>query len=171
MKALSTERKTVMPSSLIDNTMKLAIERAKKTMNQGIGGPFGAAILDEQGELIALASNSVLRDHDATAHAEINAIREASKTKGTHDLSGCTLITTCYPCPMCLSAIVWANIKTVHYGANAKDAAAIGFRDDMLYCLLRGECAEDRILELHEADKTECLKLSEDYDKRHRTIY
>jgi guanine deaminase len=160
-----------MHPSPIDLAMRQAIDKARKTMNQGIGGPFGAAILDKDGTLIALSSNSVLRDHDATAHAEINAIREASKFKGTHDLSGCTLVTTCYPCPMCLSAIVWANIKTVHYGANAKDAAAIGFRDDMLYCLLRGECEEDHILDLHEAEKTDCLKLFEDYDKRHRTIY
>lgn len=160
-----------MDKSLIDKTMKQAIHRARSTMNLGVGGPFGAAILDETGNLIAIASNSVLRDHDATAHAEINAIREASKLKGTHDLSGCILVTTCYPCPMCLSAIVWANIKTVYYGAGAKDAAGIGFRDDMLYCLLRGECQEDGILALQEADKTECLALFDEYDKRHRTIY
>ena len=95
--------------------MDLAINRANITMNQNVGGPFGAAIVTPDGRII-VASNTVLKDNDPTAHAEINAIRETCKTLGTYDLTGCILYTTAYPCPMCLSAIMWANIKTVYYG-------------------------------------------------------
>ena len=93
------------------NPMELAVERARQTMNSGVGGPFGAAIVDEEGNVIAINSNRVLADHDPTAHAEITAIREACKKLGTHDLSGCTMYATGYPCPMCLGAMIWANIK------------------------------------------------------------
>ena len=112
--------------------MSKAVERAAKTMNQNIGGPFGALIIDKDGNILSISSNSVLKDHDPTAHAEINAIREATKKIGTHDLTGCTLYTTCYPCPMCLGAIIWSNIKKVYYGCTAKDADEIGFRDDFI---------------------------------------
>ena len=100
----------------MNNVMKLAIERARETMNQNLGGPFGAAVIDKDGTILSVTSNTVLGDHDPTAHAEMNAIREACKVKGTHDLTGCVIYATGYPCPMCLSAIIWANIKTVYYG-------------------------------------------------------
>lgn len=86
----------------IKDVMDKAIAEAKKTMNADVGGPFGAAIIDSNGKIISVASNSVLKDHDPTAHAEMNAIRMAGEQLGTHDLTGCTLVTTAYPCPMCL---------------------------------------------------------------------
>ena len=113
--------------------MKMAIDEARETMNENKGGPFGAAIVDKDGNVIAVASNLVLESHDPTAHAEIMAIRKASEKLGTHDLSDCILYATGYPCPMCLSAIIWANIKEVYYGTNLKDAEVIGFRDDFIY--------------------------------------
>jgi guanine deaminase len=61
----------------MNELISLAIEQARKTMNQNIGGPFGAAIIDKNGQILSVASNSVLRDKDPTAHAEVNAIREA----------------------------------------------------------------------------------------------
>ena len=112
--------------------MNLAIKQAEKTMNKDIGGPFGAAIV-RNGKVIAVASNTVLGDNDPTAHAEINAIRKAGAKLKTHDLSDCTLYATGYPCPMCLSAIIWANIKDVYYGTDLDDAEEIGFRDDFIY--------------------------------------
>ena len=102
--------------------MKLGIDEARKTMNENKGGPFGAVITDKNDNVIAVASNLVLESHDPTAHAEIMAIRMASEKLGIHDLSGCTLYATGYPCPMCLSAIIWANIKKVYYGTNLEDA-------------------------------------------------
>ena len=113
--------------------IRKAVDRARETMNKNLGGPFGAAVIDQDGNVIAIASNSVLGDHDPTAHAEINAIREAARIKGTHDLSGCIIFATGYPCPMCLSAIIWANIREVVYGCRPEDADAIGFRDDFIY--------------------------------------
>ena len=96
--------------------MKLAIEKARETMRENIGGPFGAAIIDKEGNVIAVSSNRVLGDKDPTAHAEITAIREACKKLGTHDLTGCAIYATGYPCPMCLGAIIWANIKECYFG-------------------------------------------------------
>lgn len=95
----------------MNNVMNMAINEARRTMNENKGGPFGAAITDKDGNIIAISSNLVLESHDPTAHAEIMAIREACKKLGTHDLSGYILYATGYPCPMCLSAIIWANIK------------------------------------------------------------
>ena len=112
--------------------MKEAIEEARKTMNLNYGGPFGAMITKDN-KIIAIASNTVLKDNDPTAHAEINAIRKAGEVLNTHDLSGCILYATGYPCPMCLSAIIWSNIKEVYYGTNLKEAADIGFRDEFIY--------------------------------------
>ena len=131
----------------MDKIMRLGIEEAKRTMRENKGGPFGAVILDKDNNVIAVASNLVLESHDPTAHAEIMAIRKASEILGTHDLSGCTLFATGYPCPMCLSAIIWANIKKVYYGTNLQDAEEIGFRDDFIYKYLNGENKE--ILELN----------------------
>ena len=98
--------------------MKVGIDEARTTMNEGKGGPFGAVITDIEGKVIAITSNKVLESHDPTAHAEIMAIRKASEILGTHNLENCILYVTGYPCPMCLSAIIWANIKTVYYGCN-----------------------------------------------------
>ena len=118
--------------------MNLGIEEARKTMNQNIGGPFGAVIVKDN-KVIAVASNTVLGSHDPTAHAEVNAIRKAGQVLGTHDLSGCVLYATGYPCPMCLSAIIWANIKEVYYGTDLKEAEDIGFRDDFIYNYILGK--------------------------------
>ena len=90
--------------------MQLGIDKARETMNKNYGGPFGAVIVKDN-QVIAISSNSVLKDNDPTAHAEINAIREACHKLKTYDLTGCVLYATGYPCPMCLSAIIWSNIK------------------------------------------------------------
>jgi guanine deaminase len=90
--------------------------------------PFGCAIV-LQGRLIAAAHNTVWRDMDITAHAEINAIRAACRALNRVDLSGCDLYTTCEPCPMCLAAGHWARIETVYFGATIADAQAAGFNE------------------------------------------
>ena len=149
--------------------MELGIEEARKTMNEGFGGPFGAVIVDSNNNIIAVASNTVLKDNDPTAHAEINAIRKACKKLNTHDLSDCILYTSCEPCPMCLSAIIWANIKKVYYACTRKDAASIGFRDDMIYEYLKEN--NNDVIELKEIDREECKSLFEEYKAKNKEIY
>ena len=149
--------------------MKMAIDEARETMNENKGGPFGAAVTDKEGNVIAVASNLVLESHDPTAHAEIMAIRRASEKLGTHDLSDCILYATGYPSPMCWSAIIWANIKEVYYGTNLKEAEEIGFRDDFIYNYLKGE--NKGALKLTNICHDECLDLFKEYQDNNKEIY
>ncbi len=149
--------------------MKYGIDRARETMKKNYGGPFGAVIVRD-GKVIAVSSNTVLRDHDATAHAEVNAIREAGRVLGTYDLSGCILYATSYPCPMCLSAIMWANIHEVYYGASLKDAERIGFRDDFIYQFIKNNHQKDD-LKISQINSDECVKLMEEYADLGKFIY
>jgi guanine deaminase len=149
--------------------MKIGIDKARETMMKDFGGPFGAVIV-KNNKIIAVSSNTTLKDHDPTAHAEINAIREAGKKLGTHDLSGCILYATGYPCPMCLSAIIWANIKEVYYGTNLKDAEEIGFRDDFIYKFIKND-NQGEILNLSKLDREECIKLFQEYKEANKVIY
>lgn len=119
--------------------MEIAKNMAENGMNHNEGGPFGAVIVDKEGNVIAKANNRVLIDHDPTAHAEINAIRLACQKLKTYDLQDYILYTSCEPCPMCLSAIIWSNIQKVYFGCTKKDAANIGFRDDMIYEYFSGK--------------------------------
>lgn len=149
--------------------MNLGIMEAKKTMNENKGGPFGAVITDKDGNVISIASNLVLEKHDPTAHAEIMAIRRAGEKLGTHNLSGCTMYATGYPCPMCLSAIIWANIKKVYYGTNLKDAENIGFRDDFIYNYLKNK--DTKVLDIENISHNECLELFKEYSEKQKEIY
>ena len=161
-----------MKGSIDKKIMDKAVEQARKTMNNNEGGPFGASVIDGEGNVLSVTSNTVLGDSDPTAHAEMNAIRAAATKKGTHDLSGCVLYTTAYPCPMCLGATIWANIKTVIYGCRPEDADSIGFRDDFIYQYIRGEdTTVQSILSLKEAFRDECLKLFEEYDAKNMQRY
>lgn len=148
---------------MINNTaMKQAIEESKVNIknNYQQGGPFGATIVKDN-EIISSAHNTVIESIDCTAHAEINAIRLASKKLKTHDLSGCVLYTNTEPCPMCLSAIIWANIKEVYYANTKKDAADIGFRDDMIYEYFKDNKKE--VIKLYHMQNEEAIKVFEDF--------
>ena len=149
--------------------MDLAIEEARKTMKNNEGGPFGAAIVKDD-KIIAVTSNTVLGTHDPTAHAEINAIREAGKKLETHDLTGCKLYATGYPCPMCLSAIIWSNIKEVYYGSDLKDAEKIGFRDDFIYDFIKNN-NQGEVLTIKQIEREKCVKMQEEYKKLNKQIY
>ncbi len=142
--------------------MKLAIEESKvnESNNYQKGGPFGAIIV-KNGEIIARAHNTVIESIDATAHAEVNAIRLASKKLNTNDLSGCVLYTSAEPCPMCLSAIIWANIKDVYYANTKKEADDIGFRDDVIYEYLKGNRTDT--IHLYHLQSDEARKVFEDF--------
>ena len=112
--------------------MHEAIELSVNNVKSGKGGPFGAVIVKD-GKIIARAANSVTSTNDPTAHAEVNAIREACKILNTHQLTGCEIYTSCEPCPMCLGAIYWARPDKVYYANTKLDAAAINFDDDFIY--------------------------------------
>jgi tRNA(Arg) A34 adenosine deaminase TadA len=112
--------------------LRRAIALATRNVVSGAGGPFGALIVRD-GLVVGEGANSVTASHDPTAHAEVNAIRAASRALQTFTLSGCELYTSCQPCPMCLAAAYWARVDAVFYGANAADAARAGFDDAFLY--------------------------------------
>ena len=153
--------------------MSIAIETAVDTMSKGFGGPFGAVIVDKDNNFIATGSNHVLKNNDPTAHGEILAIRNACTKLGTYDLTGYKLFTTAYPCPMCLGAIIWSNIKEVYYGCTAEDTANIGFRDDFIYKYIENKEYEheNNILTLIQESRENCLKLFGKYEKIQHTIY
>ena len=107
--------------------MQNAIDVAREGIRSG-QTPFGACIAKD-GKVVSCAHNTVWKDNDSTAHAEINAIRQACKSLGTIDLSGCTIYSTTEPCPMCFSAIHWARIGDIVYGASIEDARKAGFNE------------------------------------------
>lgn len=148
--------------------MQMAIEEAREGILQGDGGPFGCVIVKD-GAVLAKAHNRVLKDHDATAHGEITAIRQAGKVLGTYDLAGCELYTTGEPCHMCLCAILWANISKVYYGCTIADNARIGFRDGHFDDLFGGRNRLGDLLT--ELDRDECLKLFDEYNSMSHKKY
>jgi guanine deaminase len=124
--------------------MREAIRRAVENVTSGRGGPFGAIVVKD-GHVIAAGINLVTSLNDPTAHAEVNAIREACSALGTFQLTGCELYTSCEPCPMCLGAIYWARPDRVYFGATARDAAAAGFDDSFIYEELKVAHGERKI--------------------------
>lgn len=112
--------------------LRIAIEEALEGMRAGDGGPFGAVIVKDN-QIIGKGHNTVLKSHDPTAHAEVNAIRNACNNLNDHHLTGGVIYTNFEPCPMCLSAIYWANIRTLYYIAGRDVAEKIGFMDRHLY--------------------------------------
>lgn len=115
-----------------------AIALAVENVAEG-GGPFGALVVRD-GTAVGTGQNRVTRDLDPTAHAEVVAIRAACRATGDFALSGATLFSSCEPCPLCLTAALWARVARVVYAANRDDAAGAGFDDRAFYDLL----AQDR---------------------------
>ena len=111
--------------------MRMAIGIAEENVDNG-GGPFGAVIV-RQGEVISTGANRVTANCDPTAHAEVSAIRAACQKLGTFKLDGCTVYSSCEPCPMCLSALYWAGVERICYGNTKADAKAINFDDSFIY--------------------------------------
>ena len=112
--------------------MRLAIQLATENVRSGTGGPFGAVVV-RNGELISTGVNRVTADNDPTAHAEVNAIREACRALKSFQLPGCVLYTSCEPCPMCLGAVYWSRLDSIFFGNTCHDAAEIGFDDHFIY--------------------------------------
>ena len=154
--------------------MQVAIDLSEKNLETKQGGPFGACIVKD-GKIVGKGKNQVIKNNDPTAHAEIVAIRNACKNLETYDLTDCVLYTSCYPCPMCLSAIIWSNIKMVYYGNSRYDAERIGFRDEFIYDYINNLVdgnVDESILKLVSIDRDETIKVFEKYNnKNDKTIY
>lgn len=126
-----------------------AFDAAFEGIRTNTGGPFGAVVVKD-GVIVGTGCNRVTSSNDPTAHAEVTAIRDACRNLGTFDLSGAEIYATCEPCPMCFSAIYWANIGAVHYCSSRYDAADIGFRDNHIYEELSADLSCRSIPFLHE---------------------
>lgn len=153
--------------------MKECTSNAKFGVKHNIGGPFGAAVVKD-GKVVTVRHNSVLYTCDPTAHAEMNAIREASIQLGKYDLSDCELYATGYPCPMCLGAIMWAGIKKVYVSGTLEDVEKIGFKDKFIYDTidnLKEMCYNMNTLNIEFHDRKLAQALYEDYETQNKIIY
>jgi guanine deaminase len=112
--------------------LTMAARLSRKGMSNRAGGPFGAVVVKD-GKVIGEGWNEVTSDFDPTAHGEVNAIRRACKSLETYSLTGCTIYSSCEPCPMCLGAIYWARLDRLVFANTRWNAAAIGFDDDWIY--------------------------------------
>lgn len=150
--------------------MQKYINEAVKVARLGVknreGGPFGAVVVSKDGKIIGYGNNKVLLTNDPTAHAEVVAIRNACQNINNYNLEGCKIYSTSEPCPMCLSSIIWANIKEVYFVTDRKKVAEIGFRDDFIYNYLEGKKKD--IIKVEKIENLECDKLLSEYKN---TIY
>lgn len=144
--------------------MRRAIELSAQGMNAGKGGPFGAVIVKD-GEIIAEGSNEVTSSLDPTAHAEVVAIRKACEALNSFQLEGCTIYTSCEPCPMCLGAIYWARPEKVYFACTREDAARIDFDDDFIYKELSLPIS-DREIPFKNALRDEALAVFNDWENK-----
>jgi guanine deaminase len=153
------EKKEVAAMKNISNRkcMELAIREARKNLKSLEGGPFGACMVKD-GMVVAVARNTVFRG-DATAHAEINAIRKACRKLGTHDLSGCIIYSTTEPCPMCFSAIHWARIGAIVYGTTIADAKRSGFHELEISTHEMKTLGRSKVRIVRDIMRMECLEL------------
>jgi tRNA(Arg) A34 adenosine deaminase TadA len=147
--------------------MRIAVEKAREGVAAG-QTPFGAVIVRD-GAVVAAAHNTVWRDTDPTAHAEVNAIRLAARALGSIDLAGCDMFTTCEPCPMCLSAIHWSKIERVVYGATIADAAAAGFSELHVAARKLAEMGGSRLRVEADPDAQACRDLFQLWHKAARS--
>jgi len=141
----------------------MALRLSEQNVSKALGGPFGAVIV-KNGKIIAKSANKVTQKNDPTAHAEVAAIRLACTKLKTFDLSGCIIYTSCEPCPMCLSAIYWAQIDSIYYANTKNDAANIGFNDQFIY----DEIALDkdkRKIAMHQLLETEAKSAFEQWEQ------
>ena len=147
-----------------------AFDLAYQSVRNNIGGPFGAIVVMD-GKIIGKGGNRVISQNDPTAHAEIVAIREACRNISNFDLTGAVIYATCEPCPMCLSAIYWANIKEVYYCLTRYQAEAIGFRDNHIYEEMN-LLPEERALSFHQVTHPEAARLFREWmEKQDKMAY
>ncbi len=146
-----------------DDYMLEAINLTTKNIENG-GGPFGAVVVKD-GQIVGRGVNRVTADNDPTAHAEVSAIRDASRKLGTFNLSGCEIFTTCEPCPMCLGAIYWSRIGKIYYGNTQTDAAKIDFDDSFIYREIEKPIGHRAVVE-EQIMHDECLRTFRQWDEK-----
>lgn len=137
------------------HAMRTALAAATANVAEG-GGPFGAVVLAADGAHYLGVNRVTRQPPDPTAHAEVVAIRAAAAGLGTHELSGCVLVSSCQPCPMCLAAALWARVEGIAYAATASDAERAGFDDARFYDQLRGgldTVTDTEVLQLDVGDR------------------
>jgi guanine deaminase len=150
--------------------MQEAIELAKQNLKHKNGGPFGAVVVKD-GKIIGRGVNTVTSQNDPTAHAEVNAIREACTVINSFQLSDCEIYSSCEPCPMCLGAIYWARPKKFYYAATREDAARAGFDDSEIYREIQLSIGSRKIPS-EQLMKSEAIKVLETWiDLEHKTEY
>ena len=162
----SEEAKPSVPGDL--TFVKMAAELGLKGVLNNEGGPFGCVIVKD-GEVIGKGNNRVTTINDPTAHAEIQAIRDACQRLGSYQLTGCVLYTSCEPCPMCLGAIYWARPDKVFYAATKEDAAASGFDDHFIYEEIALEPGK-RSIEFRQLGRNEALRAFRAWDEKEDKI-
>lgn len=148
--------------------MREAIEQALKGLRNNEGGPFGAIVV-KNGKIVGRGNNRVTSTNDPTAHAEVVAIRDACKNLGTFQLDGCTIYTSCEPCPMCLGAIYWARPSKVYYACTRKDAADASFDDDFIYQEI-AKPLQERTIPIFPLLRTEALQVFDEWKKKQDKI-
>ncbi len=141
--------------------MQMAIDMARKGMQNGEGGPFGAVVVKD-GQIIGRGNNKVIINNDPTSHAEVVAIRDACRYLGHFQLDGCILYTSCEPCPMCLGAIYWARPDRFFYACTRSDAADIGFDDDFIYQELNLDLTQ-RSIPASQISQSDALKVFQEW--------
>lgn len=150
--------------------MREAIRLSREGMTNGDGGPFGAVVVKD-GKIVGRGWNRVLAKTDPTAHAEVEAIRDACASLKNFDLSGAEIYTSCEPCPMCLAAIYWARIGKIHYGNTRADAADIEFDDNRIYEEIPKKL-EDRDIPMHSFLRDEAQTVFQEWkNKTDKTRY
>jgi guanine deaminase len=154
----------------IENAFSLALAEARRGVRLGHGGPFGAVII-RGAELVASAHNTVLKDHDPTAHAEVNAIRLAARRLGQPHLKGCWLIATSEPCPLCLAAAHWARLSAVRYAVGRKEADRLGFDDCRIAAQLRGRGGRRSVCRRQDGFRESVKAVMKDWKRNHGKLY
>ena len=153
-----------------EHFMMRAIELARSGMESGAGGPFGCVVV-KNGEIVGEGNNCVTSTNDPTAHAEVVAIRNACANLGSFQLDGCSVYTSCEPCPMCLGAIYWSRPAAIFYAGTRDDAAAAGFDDEHFYSEMEKPNAE-RQLAMVSLLREEAQKVFQDWtDKPDKIEY
>ena len=137
--------------------MHMALREASRGMRGGQGGPFGACIVRTD-SIVAVASNRVLASGNPTQHAEVVAIGRAANNLGTHILKGCTIYSTTEPCPMCFSAIHWAQIDRIVFGTGIADVKRLGFNELSISNHTLRRLGRSKVV-LDQASKRECTDL------------
>jgi len=159
-----------MKDKIGEKFMHLAIIEARKNLKTKDGGPFGACIVKND-KVISLARNTVLKN-DATCHAEVNAIRKASKKLKNFDLSGCVIYSTTEPFPTCFSAIHWSRMDALYYGTTIADVKKLGFNELSVSALEMKKRGKSKLKIIPNFYTAECLKLLSDWNKsKDKKIY